>query len=226
MNNTKSVGSKMGRHQTIVNHQGGEQTLFSEVRVFGPDGVLKETIGKVELIRRLYLEEGISGAPFASKPSPVPLGTGVCEWCKKTFEKTVRTQKYCKQDSEVDHKRNACYKAHYRAKLKRKEFKLRCKGCGNIFIGTKSRVYCNSPCDANHVIRSQYKSELPKFRNCKLCEQEFKPTNTLNIFCHNPCDANLMKSVNRHSQRLNGDKLALAIQLQSYKDTKAVDVVR
>ena len=221
----KSIEKTMGRHQSIVHHQFGEQSLFSEVRVFGPDGVLKETIGKKELFRRLYAEEGCASSPHPSKPAPEPLGSGTCAWCKKTFQRSVRAQKYCKHESSIQQKRNACYIAHYRFKNKRKVFEKKCKECGNIFTGTKARIFCNDPCDANHVHRKR-PSELPEFRECKLCEKQFKPTNGLNTFCHNPCDANLMKSVSRHGKKLNGDKLALAMQLQSYKDTKAVDVIR
>ena len=189
--------------------------LFSEVRVFDGNGKLKKTITTKTLLETLYRTEGLASAPFPSIAPETKYGKGVCAYCKNTFDKTSRLQKYCKHEGSTDQQRNKCYAKAYQKRLTREKVDHICKRCQKPFKGTKGRVYCNTPykdgngrCDSEGM-KVHY--ELPESRDCRLCKLPFKPKTNTNTYCNSPCNFNLQREVERNIRRNLKDGIEISV---------------
>lgn len=199
VHNTLEENLAMGNGNVI--DRGSGNTQFSEVRVYDGNGKLKKTITTKTLLETLYRADGLASAPFPSKAMETEYGKGVCAYCKNTFDKISRLQKYCKHEGSTEQEKNKCYAKAYQKRLTREKVDHICKRCQTPFKGTKGRVYCNAPfkdgngrCDSEGM-KVHY--VLPESRDCQLCQQPFKPKSNKNTYCNSPCNYNLHREVER-----------------------------
>lgn len=197
--NNQNVEAAIRKASSRIIPQQKDRMLMSEVRIYDGKGRLKNTIPPKELMAKLYKSDGLSTAPFPSNQpaKKTKHGKGTCLQCKKEFDKTYFSQKFCKQESGQEHIRNYCYRKYTAERLKVPKSKRICRSCKKEFLGSKSRVYCNDPCyDPSR--KKEFLAYDPK--PCKLCEKEYVPRDSRQVFCQDPC------SYQMHRDKLRQDK--------------------
>ena len=149
---------------------------MNEVRVYDGQGKLKKTISVKKLNKKMWKDMGINiNVKFKEEMRE-------CPECNKMFPILSKFQKYCKPEGGGE---SACAKAAYSRKSKVPQMEKECAACGEKFMGSKARVFCQNPCKG-HGKESQ-KGPIPRI-NCVVCGTEFQPKSNAGKYCGNPCN--------------------------------------
>jgi len=97
-----------------------------------------------------------------------------------------------------------CQREYENKKRKLPKVEVKCKTCGDVFIGkNKLSKYCSYKCKA--ISEQERRSNKPKIKICKYCGKEFTPYTSLDKFCSANCRVNDTKS--KRSRNWNKDKV-------------------
>lgn len=149
---------------------------MNEVRVYDGQGKLKRTIGREEMVRKMWKRAGVTlNMKFKEE-------TKQCLECGKDFPLVSKFQKYCKTDGLGE---SPCAKAAYLRRSKVPQMEKKCAECGEKFMGSKSRVFCQNPCKG--ISKKSEDGPIPKIK-CVICGKEFQPKSNRGKYCGDPCN--------------------------------------
>ncbi len=141
---------------------------FSEVRVFNPEGKLKETISVDSLCKTLWEKAAIEDG-HTSIPTNHKVGTRATVYKKKVFPMIICAYKPCsKSIQKINSKHFFC--------IDRADPRNSCK-----FKNRKAEI------KANAERRDKLRKAGKIIRNCPKCKKDFPETMSKQRYCRNPC---------------------------------------
>jgi len=149
---------------------------MNEVRVYDGEGLLKDTISAASAAVMMWESLGVKAKePFKEEKRE-------CPGCGQIFSVINKSQKYCKRDGGGE---SDCAKAARRRSDRAPQMEKECAACGEKFMGSKARVFCQNPCK-NHV-KDPQKGPIPRI-NCVVCGNAFQPKSNAGKYCGKPCN--------------------------------------
>ena len=108
---------------------------------------------------------------------------GKCIICGKDFTSRHPQTKTCCKECSEENKRNYARKFQKDTRERRHSHLKMCKGCGKLFKGRKTQLFCTAECYLNHQEKKLPKNDLI----CEICHKPFKAVRNDSKYCGKVC---------------------------------------